>query len=125
MQHLKYLILAIILFNIPSFVLLQLGQVGLASTISYFSFLLLIIYYLITPKGRLLWPFILIGISYYVFSCLQPHLPFDIYFTEAVKFFIVVICANELSKRCTSQEIVYFLLLGGGERPDTTVFVPK
>lgn len=112
MRYLKYLILTIILFNIPSFVLLQLSMTGLASAISYFSFLALIVYYLFTRKGPLLWQFILIGVSYYLFSCLQPHLSFDIYFIEAIKFFIVIICANELSKRCSAQELVYFLLIG-------------
>lgn len=125
MRYLKYFILAIILFNAPSFLLLELRQTGLASGISYISFLLLIVYYFFSRKGTLLWPFILIGATYYLFSALQPHIPFGVFFIEAIKFFIVIICGNELSRRCNSQELIYFLLIGAASVLIQPVFFPS
>jgi len=112
MKILKYIILFLIVLNIPEVVVRNFGS-SLGTISSYSVFLFLILYYLFTKdRGSLNMPLILIGISYYLISSFQSHWPFKEFAFISIKFFVVIICGNELSKRITALEMSLFFVLG-------------
>ncbi len=113
MQYLKYFILGLFLLDIPSFILLALKLDTLASVVSYLEFILMFFYYMVNSKFKLALPFVLIGITYYLLAFLHSTLDLNSYFLEATKYFIIIICGNELVKRCSVLEIYWFLIIGG------------
>lgn len=111
----KYIILTLILLNIPSVSLTYFNPV-ISNLLSVLSFLLLLGYYFLVKKTRLnLW-MILIGLLFFSISSItdQSYLPtenrdFIIY---VLKYFITVICGYELLKNTTTREITLFLFIG-------------
>lgn len=115
MNKIKYFILVLILWNLPEYLLNYWGP-SLGSIASYMSSLsILAFFFLVKEKHRLLFPFILLGLLYFVFSAFQ--LAAGVlereYLTEFLRFMIVVVCAGELLHRTTKKEIFYILIVGG------------
>ncbi|SIS51216.1 O-Antigen ligase [Zobellia uliginosa] len=111
---LKYSILALILLNIPGFVLKYMNPV-LSSILSYLSFGLLIVFYLINKRTGIHKWFVIIGILYFVISSLsgQSYIPeLQFHLIIWVKYFIVIICGYEVVKRTSPNEFIIFLLIG-------------
>lgn len=111
----KYLILGLFIFNIPSVAMAYISPV-ISNLLSILSFLLLLIYYLLSKKTSLnLW-MIVIGLLYFSISSLtdQRYL-----FSESrdfimyiLKYFITIICGYQLLKDTSTREITFFLFLG-------------
>jgi len=113
MEIIRYTILLLILWNIPSYMLAYWGST-MGSISSYGSSLLLIIYFLLAKqKHRLVFPFILLGILYFTLSSLNFSTENDIeYIKDFVRFMIVVVCAGEVLYRTTKKEIYLIFFIG-------------
>lgn len=111
MKILKHIILALIFFNLPSAAFKFISS-GLSSPLSYFTLFLLLIYYFLVKKGKLNFWLILIGIGYYLISAFQYTGDLVYLLTHIIKFFIVVICGQELVKRTNVNEFFVYLLIG-------------
>ncbi|WP_148560732.1 O-antigen ligase family protein [Zobellia galactanivorans] len=111
---LKFSILGLFMLNIPSFILTYLNPV-LSSALSYLSFGLLILFFLTNSRSEINKWLLVIGVLYFCIGSLsgQTYIPpFDVYLIEWVKYFIIVICGNEVVKRTTTKEMSIFLLIG-------------
>ncbi len=109
----RYLILILIICNIPSFLLAYFGS-SLGSISSYSSSFLLLFFFAFTKeKHRFFFPFILLGLLYFMIGALN----YDGLFAkdllkEFVRFMIVVVCGGEILSRTNKKEIYYVLILG-------------
>ncbi|GBF20055.1 hypothetical protein C21_02226 [Arenibacter sp. NBRC 103722] len=115
MKILKYIILGLIILNIPSVLMVYQGP-GISSLISYFIYILLIAYYILSNKSKLnLW-MIAIGLLFFSISSLidSQYLPVENrdFIMYILKYFITVICGYELLKNTSSWEITLFLFVG-------------
>lgn len=111
---LKYCTLALIILNIPGFVLTYLSPV-LSSALSYLSFGLLIVFFLTNKRNATNNWLILIGIVYFIIGSLsgQSYIPpLTVFLIFWIKYFIIIICGNELAKRTSSVELSILLLIG-------------
>ncbi|MDO6518278.1 O-antigen ligase family protein [Zobellia uliginosa] len=111
---LKYSILALIMLNIPGIVMKEFSSV-LSSMLSYLSFGLLLIFYLLNKRTGINGWLILIGLSYFTLSSLsgQSYMPLFIDFVIfCIKYFIIIICGYEVMKRTSDTELSIFLTIG-------------
>lgn len=109
----RFLILFLILGNIPSYLRAYFGG-NLGPIASYASSLLLLFYFVFTKgKHRPLFPFILLGLLYFMLSGLNytNGLALD-FIKEFVRFMIVVVCAVEILYRTNKKEIYIILFIG-------------
>ena len=112
---LKYVTLGLILLNIPS-VLLQYYNPVISSLVSYLSFGLILLYYILINKTVLNKWMLLLGFLYFSIGSLtnQEYLFIedkDIYFF-VIKYFIMIIGGYELLKRISHKELLVFLMIG-------------
>jgi len=114
MKYLKYLIIFLIVCNIPSYLLAYFSGT-LGSLASYTTSLaLLLFFFLAKPKHRLVFPFIFLGVLYFLISSFNFSQENDMeYIKDFGRFMIVAICAGEVLRRTTKKELFFFLLLGG------------
>lgn len=114
MNLLRYIILFLILCNMPSYLLAYFGST-LGSLSSYASSLLLLAYYFLSrEKHELIFPFILLGILYYTLSGLNfSEIDPEWYFKDFIRFMIVVVCAVDLLYKTNNKDIYLILLIGG------------
>lgn len=125
MKFLKYAILFIFLLNVSGAIFAYTDGELLPSLLSYFSYLLLVIYYLFCEdKGPLNKWMIVIGILYYLIGSLQYTGEMSYLLTNAVKYFIMVICGYELIRRTSDDELYTFLLLGATTVLIHALFIP-
>ncbi len=114
MKIIKYIILGLFLLNLPG-----IANVGVSSALggilSYASFLLLIIYYIIFLRGKPNFWLFYVGFLYFLISGVQLYInyPFGKYVVYLLKFLILVICGNSFFKTVTTKDVAAALLLGG------------
>jgi len=111
LKILKYSILALILLNLPA-ATLKFGGGGVGSLLSYFSLVLMLLYFILSKKGKANVWMIVIGLSYYLISAFQYTGDFRFFVTLFLKFFIVAICGYEVIKDTSKKELFYFLIIG-------------
>lgn len=109
MKIVQYLLLVLLLWNIPMFFS---SDISLGSKFSYLTYLLLIIYYFLSKKHRLLFPFLLLGLLYFIISGIVFVGDLEFYHLEFVKFFILIICGAELARNTSKIELFTVLVLG-------------
>src|SRR5690554_5300380 len=115
MNIIKYTALFLFLCNIPSYLLAYFGS-GLGSISSYLSSLIILVYFFLSKeKNKLLLPFILLGILYYMLSSLNysgPNEGVEFLIKDFIRFMIVVVCGGELLYRTNIKEIYIILIIG-------------
>ena len=107
----KYLALFLILCNIPSYLTAYFdGPLG--SIASYLSSLLLVFYFFFSKeKHKPLYPFILLGILYFMIGSLSySSATSSDPIIEFIRFSIVTICAGEILYRTTKKELFLILI---------------
>jgi len=113
MKFLKYSILILILWSIPSFTLVYIND-NVGSIVSYLSIALMMLYYLLVEKkSKPLLPFLLLGFSYFIIA----GLGYDgeettYYFVNFAKFILVIICGAEVLKNTSLKELYIILIFG-------------
>lgn len=102
------------MLNLPGFILKHISPV-ISSILSYFSFLLMLIYFFIEKnKSTNVWMLIL-GISYFLIGSLsdQAYLVGDRdYYVAIIKYFIIIIGGYQVVKNTTNKELLIPLLIG-------------
>ncbi|WP_179347758.1 O-antigen ligase family protein [Winogradskyella pacifica] len=111
MKIIKYISLALILFNLPSFGLMAFGD-SIGSLLSYGTIFMVFIYYALEKKSEPNWWIIIISILYFVISSLQYYGTLRFFLLEIVKFFVFIIAGYELIKRVSNNELFVFFIIG-------------
>lgn len=111
MKIIKYITLALILFNLPSVGLFAFGG-GVGSALSYGTMFMLAVYYGLAKKTEPNWWMLIIALSYFTISSLQFTGGTTVFLLEVIKFFVFVICGYELTKNTSITELYTFLIIG-------------
>jgi len=113
MKILRYIILSLTVWALPSFLLAYFSP-SLGTLSSHLIYVLLIIYFLFSSnRGPILWPFLLLGLSYYLIGGFNRTGFDDVeYATLIVKFVLLVVCGATVMRDTSESELYYFLLLG-------------
>lgn len=110
---LRYFILASILCNLPSFLLTYFGGT-LGSLTSYASSIGLILFFILSRNKKILLPFVILGMSYFLICSL--HLPAVVdevyFFKENLRFLIFAFCSATVFYNSSEKEIYIILLIG-------------
>ncbi|MGJ8593029.1 MAG: O-antigen ligase family protein [Aquaticitalea sp.] len=109
MKILKYVVLCLTLWGIPTFFAYDLS---LGSKLSAVLYGLLLVYYFLVSKKRPLLPFIIFVLLYFIISGLIYVDSPKYYQTDFLKFLILVISGTELARNTTIKEFFIILILG-------------
>lgn len=113
MNILKWTILFLILCNMPSYMLAYFGSTMGSLTSYSSSLLLLFFFFLAKPKHKLLFPFILLGILYFIISSFNFTYHDEKLITrEFIRYMILAVCGVEVLYRTNKKEIFMILLIG-------------
>ncbi|KKM21324.1 hypothetical protein LCGC14_1636580, partial [marine sediment metagenome] len=109
---LKYTILGLFILNLPEIGLAILGST-VGGLLSYFSFILLGVYYVFFLRGKPnLW-LLYIGLAYFIISGFQMYNGVEKDFLiEVAKYLILVLFGNSFFKEISRKEMLLFLLIG-------------
>lgn len=122
MKFLKVIILVLVLLNLPSYYLVN-GNSVIGTLLSYSTFLLIIIYYLVIKTEILLIPFIVIGFFYFSISFLVDIQSIDVFFVTLFKYFIFIVMGATIVKDVKLIDIYIVLLVGSVSILYDAVFV--
>lgn len=113
MNILRHIILVLILWTFPSFALAYISP-GFGSALSYFTFLLLMGYYVLEPdKSRPFMIFIVLGLAYFLIGGLQYDKINDKdFFISMIKYMVIIVAGGQLIKKTSLKSIYIILLLG-------------
>lgn len=111
MKIIKYIALALILFNLPAVCLMAYGS-SAGEALSYFTVLMLAVYYGLEKKSKPNWWIIILSLLYFIIGGLQYIGAEKLIINEMIKFFIFIIGGYEMTKRVTKIELFFFLLIG-------------
>ena len=111
MKIFRYVLLALFVMNISSATLLYLGG-ALGSILSYFSFILLLLYYILVKKGKINIWMLSIGLLYFSISSFQYLELTEDFFYVSIKYAIIILGGYEIVKRTSNMELLIALLLG-------------
>ncbi|GGG48465.1 O-antigen ligase family protein [Bizionia arctica] len=111
MKIIKYILLSITLLNLVSYSKDIFGS-GAGSFTSALFFVLIIVYFFISPKPKLVITFIILGLAYYVISGINYTGETRDFFIDALKYFIFIIGIVYLAKETTSLELGIFAFIG-------------
>ncbi|MBQ4915641.1 O-antigen ligase family protein [Maribacter sp. MMG018] len=120
LKAVRYFTLFLIMLNFPDWVLVNFNQT-ISSALSYLSFGLMLLYFVMAKKWNLNGGMVLLGATYFGISSLsgQEYMPeFLTYTIVVIKYFIIVIAGYSVIQDTTKNEMFVFLLLGA-----TTVFL--
>ena len=111
-QVLRYLILFLVLCNIPGY-LYVFTNTTLSSAVSILTSILLILYFFLSkPWQKPVVPFILFTVLYFTIGGLNYYGGEAEMIKEFIRFLILVICITEVMYRSTYKDLFYILLLG-------------
>lgn len=112
MRILRYVILSLILLNLPSFFFFNISQVS-SNLMSYGTYVLLIVYFVLKKGGKPnLWVLIT-GITFFLIAGLNFHSGDESkYYGTFIKFIITVVCGSALVRDVTIKELYTFLFIG-------------
>ncbi|MGY0392430.1 O-antigen ligase family protein [Bizionia sp. KMM 8389] len=111
MKILKYVILTLALLNTPTFSLEYIGAtVGSATNLLLSASVL--IYFFISEKTKPAFPFIVLGIVFFSFTAFQYSGDTAEFIKDALRYFVFIVCANEVSKNTSTKELLIFLIIG-------------
>ena len=111
MQILKYILLVLILLNIPTFSIASISP-GLGSATSMLLLLCVILYYFFEEKLPPVIPLVVLGLSYYMISSLSYTEDTTEFLKDLIRYFIFVLGIRKLASVTSKQEICFFLLIG-------------
>ncbi|MEH6770791.1 O-antigen ligase family protein [Maribacter arcticus] len=111
-QLLRYLVLFLVLCNIPGFLLVYTNP-SLSSAVSILTSLsLLLFFFLSKPWQKPIIPFVLFTILYFTISSLNYYGVDADLIKEFIRFLILVVCITEVMYRSSYKELFYILLIG-------------
>ncbi|MCX7549508.1 O-antigen ligase family protein [Xanthomarina sp. F2636L] len=111
MKILKYILLSITLLNLVSFSPIAFGS-SAGSLVSALFFILIIFYYFVNPKPKLVVSFIVLGLAYHLIAGIGYTGEIKDFYLDATKFFIFIIGIVYLAKDTTHKELFIFAFIG-------------
>lgn len=111
MRIIRILLLALILWNLPSIALFTIGPT-MGSLLSYLTMGLLLVYYFIEKKTTPNWWIIILALFYFIISSFQYYGETMYFVKETLKFFVFVFGGYKLVKTVKNDELFYFILIG-------------
>ena len=123
MRVFRYIVVALIVWNLASKALFTLGPM-IGSLLSYGTILLLVVYYFLSTKSEPNWRILILSLSYFLIGSFQYSGPPLVFIFDALKFFIFLICSYELIKKVSNVELYYFLIIGSLSIGYDAIFVP-
>jgi hypothetical protein len=111
MKYIKIVILFLIFCNLPSYFLAK-ANASLGQLLSYGTFLLIIVYFILNENKKLVVPFIVLGILFFLISIMVNAENNQTYLVTMVKYFIIVIMGGIVVNDTTKEEMYIVLLLG-------------
>lgn len=112
MKILSYLILFLILCNIPNFVYEHTRGTSLGSLFYMITYGFLLLYYFINEKNNIAWPFLIFGITFFIFSGLIFIDEETVFINDFIKYIIIIVCGGELARNTKLIDIYNLLLVG-------------
>ncbi|WP_028870980.1 O-antigen ligase family protein [Psychroserpens burtonensis] len=109
MNILKYITLIMLLWGIPSFFSYN-ETIG--SKMSYLTYALLLMYYLMSSKRKLLIPFLVLGLSYFLISGSTFVNDVNDFTYKLIKYIILITAGAELARNTTKKEFFILAILG-------------
>ncbi|MEZ4802628.1 MAG: O-antigen ligase family protein [Gelidibacter sp.] len=123
MKLFRYLLLILLVCNVPSIV--QLGYGDLAgSLLSYATFGLLMIFYFLSKKHALAWPFVIFAIIYFSIAGLVNVFDEQLYFIDFIKYLIIIVCGGELARSLSAKEMYVAFVIGSASILIHSAFFP-
>jgi hypothetical protein len=110
MNYLKLVILVLILLNFPSYALININVLT-GTILSYVTFILILVYYFFNKKEKLIVPFIVLGLLYFLISLLVDSQNSENFIIIFIKYYILIIGAK-LIVDSKDIEINIILLIG-------------
>lgn len=107
----RYIALIFLLWGIDSFALFMFGET-IGSLASYATYAIILGYYILSYKRKLMFPIIILGLTYFVISGVINLEDYNFFINEFIKYFLIVICGAELARDTSTKELIYFLLVG-------------
>jgi len=126
LRLLKYIILALVLWGLPSFFLAYFNA-AIGSALSELTFVVLGLFYLLCrEKGTLLLAFLSLGLSYFIIAGFNysGNLSGMDYYTMVIKYLLVIIAGAEVLRKTSMSEVYYFLMIGSLSIIIHTLFFP-
>lgn len=111
MKALKYILLILILLNIPTFSIANISP-GLGSATSMLLLLCVIIFYFFEEKLQPIIPLVVLGLSYYIISSLSYTENTSEFLKDLIRYFIFILGIRKLASLTSKQEVCYILLIG-------------
>ncbi|MBT8253412.1 MAG: O-antigen ligase family protein [Bacteroidia bacterium] len=106
---LKILILAMLIWSVPSIFAFE---QSLGSLMSYLTYALLLLYFFIAPKRKIIIPFFVLGLLYFIISGLINVDDSEFFIQEFVKYSLLTLCATELILNTNKKELYILLIIG-------------
>ena len=111
MKFLRIVILALLIWNVPSIAVTILG-VSVGSTLSYTTIILCAIYYFLENKTKPNWWIIIIAFLYFTISSFQYYGETKVFINETFKFFVFVLGGYAIVKEVNKEQLLFFFLIG-------------
>lgn len=108
----RYLILFLILCNIPNIVYENFKETSLGTLFYYITYVLLMVYYFLSKKNNIAWPFLIFGITYFVISGLVFTYNETYYYNDFIKYLVIIICGGELARTTKIRDLYIMFLVG-------------
>lgn len=122
MKYIRIIILLLVFCNLPSYFLVK-ANASLGQLLSYGTFLLIIAYYMLNENKKLIFPFIVLGILFFLISILVNAENNQTYLVTMIKYFIMVIMGAVVANDTTKEEIYIVILLGCSSIIYESVFI--
>lgn len=109
MVLLKYVVLCLLLWNIPTFFSYD---ISIGSKFSYFLYVLLGTYYFLVDKKRILTLFLIFVLLYFIISGLNYVQDPKFYYADFIKFIILILSGTELARNTSIKQFYIILIFG-------------
>ncbi|MDU8886144.1 O-antigen ligase family protein [Yeosuana sp. MJ-SS3] len=111
MQIFKYILLTLVLLSLPTFGLYAFGP-GVGSALVLLMFIGILGYFFLNKKEKFVFPFLVLGLSYYLISGVNFSGFLEDYINDIIKYLIFIILTGYLIKQTKQIEVCIILLIG-------------
>ena len=112
MKFIRYLIIALIIFNLPTFFFFKVSE-GMGAISMAITYALLLLYYALRKKGEANLPLLVLGLTYFSISGLNFHTGEEMSFIkEFFKYLSLIISGTIVARDTNTKELFCFLFFG-------------
>lgn len=111
MKVLKYILLTLILLNVPTFSIASISPT-IGSLTSGLLLACIIIYYFLEKKHNIIIPLVLLGLSYYTISSLNFSGNTAEFLKDMIRYFVIILGTRNLAAVTKKNELSIMLLIG-------------